>query len=151
MAKRSLRASAAGIQRVKRGFALKGWTQDNLAAEVNLKTRQPIWRLFTGQPIDRQVFMDVCHILDLDWREIADHPPAEFPDPGDLPGISPDATWSETAAPDIDELVTQVRSQHHDTIQQRCGILQLLDIHHPVNLDDIYVDVNILAAIASQQ
>jgi predicted NACHT family NTPase len=47
--------------------------------------------------------------------------------------------------------VAQVRSQHHETIQQRCGILQLLDIHHPVNLDDIYVDVNILAEIASQQ
>jgi predicted NACHT family NTPase len=38
-----------------------------------------------------------------------------------------------------------------DTIQQRCGILQLLDIHHPVNLDDIYVDVNILEELASQQ
>jgi predicted NACHT family NTPase len=149
MAKRSLQASPVGIQRAKRAFALKGWTQDNLAAEVNLKTRQPIWRLFTGQPIDRQVFMDVCHILDLDWREIAENPPAEFPDPGEA--ASPDAALADIDAPDIDGLVAQVRSQHHDTIQQRCGILQLLDIHHPVNLDDIYVDVNILAAIASQQ
>ena len=44
-----------------------------------------------------------------------------------------------------------VRSQHRETIQQRCSILQLLDIHHPVNLDDIYVDVNILEELASQQ
>jgi predicted NACHT family NTPase len=150
MAKRSLQASPAGIQRVKRAFALKGWTQDNLAAEVNLKTRQPIWRLFTGQPIDRQVLMDVCHVLDLDWREIAENPPTEFPDPGEA--ASPDAALADIDAPDIDGLVAQVRSQHHETIQQRCGILQLLDIHHPVNLDDIYVDVNILAElIASQQ
>ena len=151
MVKRSLRASPAGIQRVKRAFALKGWTQDNLAAEVNLKTRQPIWRLFTGQPVDRQVFMDVCQILDLDWREIADNPPVEFPDPGEAAGVSPDAALSDTASPDINEVVAQVRSQHRDTIQQRCGILQLLDIHHPVNLDDIYVDVNILAGVTSQQ
>ncbi|MEO0458614.1 MAG: NACHT domain-containing NTPase, partial [Cyanobacteria bacterium P01_A01_bin.114] len=142
MAKRSLQASPAGIQETKRAFALKGWTQENLAGEVNLKTRQPIWRFFTGQPVDRQIFMDVCQILDLDWREIANHPPEEFPDPHDV---------SEMILSEIDEVVAMVRSQHRDTIQQRCGILQLLDIHHPVNLDDIYVDVSILEELASQQ
>jgi predicted NACHT family NTPase len=147
MAKRSLQASPAGIQRVRRAFALKGWTQENLAGEVNLKTRQPIWRLFTGQPVDRQIFMDVCQILDLDWRDIASHPPEDFPDPDELS----EPSLSELEEPDIDALVATVRSQHRETIQQRCGILQLLDIHHPVNLDDIYVDVNILEELASQQ
>jgi predicted NACHT family NTPase len=147
MAKRSLQASSVGIQRAKRAFALKGWTQENLAGEINLKTRQPIWRLFTGQPVDRQIFMGVCHILDLDWREIASNPPEEFPDPDE----SSEPILPKLDAPDIDELVAAVRSQHRDTIQQRCGILQLLDIHHPVNLDDIYVDVNILKELASQQ
>ncbi|WP_159787092.1 NACHT domain-containing protein [Sodalinema gerasimenkoae] len=139
MAKRSLKASPAGIQQAKRAFALKGWTQENLAGEVNLKTRQPIWRFFTGQPVDRQVFMELCQVLDLDWREIAKNPPAEFLEPG------------ESVEPTIDELVAEVRSQHHDTIQHRCGILQLLDVRHPVNIDDIYVDVNILEAVANQQ
>ncbi|WP_008314652.1 NACHT domain-containing protein [Leptolyngbya sp. PCC 6406] len=142
MAKRSLEASPAGIQRAKRAFALKGWTQENLAGEINLKTRQPIWRFFTGQPVDRQVFMDLCQVLDLDWREIAENPPAEFLDPGESLELQPLT---------IDELVAEVRSQHHDTIQHQCGILQLLDIRHPVNIDDIYVDVNILEAVANQQ
>jgi predicted NACHT family NTPase len=142
MVKRSLHASLAGIQRAKRSFALKGWTQENLAGEVNLKTRQPIWRFFTGQPVDRQIFMEICLILDLDWREIADHPPAEFSEPGGM---------AETDPVGIDELVQRARSQHQDTIQNQCGILQLLDINHPVNIDDIYVDVNILEEIASQQ
>ena len=139
MAKRSLKASPAGIQQAKRAFALKGWTQENLAGEVNLKTRQPIWRFFTGQPVDRQVFMEICQVLDLDWREIAKNPPAEFLEPG------------ETVELTIDELVADVRSQHHDTIQHQCGILQLLDVRHPVSIDDIYVDVNILEAVANQQ
>ncbi len=142
MAKRSLEASPAGIQRAKRAFALKGWTQDNLAGEVNLKTRQPIWRFFTGQPVDRQIFMEICHVLDLDWRETADQPPAEFPEPGE-------ATQPRPLT--VDQLVQEVRSQHRDTIQHQCGILQLLDINHPVNIDDIYVDVNILKAVANQQ
>jgi predicted NACHT family NTPase len=91
--------------------------------------------------------MDVCQILDLDWREIASNPPEDFPDPDELS----EPSLSELDEPDIDALVATVRSQHRETIQQRCGILQLLDIHHPVNLDDIYVDVNILEELASQQ
>nr|WP_246564519.1 NACHT domain-containing NTPase [Leptothoe spongobia] len=142
MVKRSLRASLTGIQQAKRAFALKGWTQENLAAEVNLKTRQPIWRFFTGQPVDRQFFMEICSILDLEWRYIAIDPPAEFPDPGE---------GSRETLLDIDELVKEVRSQHHDTIENQCGILQLLDINRPVSLDDIYVDVNILEELTSQQ
>lgn len=143
MVKRSLQASSAGIQRAKRAFALKGWTQENLAGEVNLKTRQPIWRFFTGQPVDRQIFMAICSILDLDWRETALDPPADFPEPGE--------TLPTPVLEDLDTLVQQVRSFHRETIQNQCGILQLLDINHPVNLDDIYVDVNILEEVTSQQ
>ncbi|WP_017298281.1 NACHT domain-containing protein [Nodosilinea nodulosa] len=142
MAKRSLQALPAGIQRAKRAFALRGWTQENLAGEVNLKTRQPIWRFFTGQPVDRQIFKEICQVLDLDWREIADHPPIEFVDPGETPELHPLTT---------EELVQEVRSLHQGTIQHQCGILQLLDINHPVNIDEIYVDVNILEAVVSQQ
>jgi predicted NACHT family NTPase len=142
MVKRSLQASSSGIQQAKRAFAIKGWTQENLAAEVNLKTRQPIWRFFSGQPVDRQIFLAVCSILDLDWREIADHPPANFPDPGGV---------VETTSLNINSLVQQVRSHCQNSIQNQCGILQLLDINRPVSIDDIYVDVNILEEISSQQ
>lgn len=139
MAKRSLCTSPAGIQQAKQSFALKGWTQDNLAGEVNLRTRQPIWRFFTGQPVERQTFIDICLVLDLDWRTIAVDPPAEFETPG------------ESRLSDLDALVQTVRSQRRDKIQDQCGMLQLLDISHPVSIDDIYVDVNILQVIASQQ
>ena len=142
MVKRSLQASSSGIQWAKRAFSLKGWTQENLAGEVNLKTRQPIWRFFTGQPVERQTFLSVCLILDLDWREIADNPPADFPESDEV---------AEATPLNIGALVQQVRSRHRDTIQNQCGILQLLDINRPVSIDDIYVDVNVLEKISSQQ
>jgi len=142
MAKRSLQASFSGIQQAKRAFSVKGWTQENLAGEVSLKTRQPIWRFFAGKPVDRQIFMSVCGILDLDWREISDNPPADFPAFGEP--LTPPSLG-------IDDLVRQVRSQHQDAIQNRCGILQPLDISHPVSLDNIYIDVNILEEISSQR
>ncbi len=140
MVKRSLQASSSGIQQSKRAFAVKGWTQENLAGEVNLKTRQPIWRFFTGQSVDRQIFTAVCEVLDLDWREIALNPPSEFSDP-----------TKQTTRFAINSLVQRVRSQRQSKIQDQCGSLQLLDISHPVSMDDIYIDVNILEAIASQQ
>ncbi|XHX76495.1 MAG: NACHT domain-containing protein [Stenomitos frigidus ULC029] len=140
MVKRSLQASPPGVQQAKRAFALKGWTQENLAGEVGLKTRQSVWRFFTGQPFERQVFQELCAILDLDWRAIAVDPPAAFPEPG---AIAP--------AVDLDTLVQQVRSERHARIQNQCGTLQLLDVSRPAKLDDLYIDVNILEEIPSQQ
>ena len=142
MANRSLQASLTGIQEAKRAFAHKGWTQDNLAAEVNLKTRQPIWRFFSGRPVERHTFIEICLVLELNWREIATNPPAEFRELEE---------YTQPSVVDIDALVQQVRSQRFGKIQDQCGILQLLDISRPVAIDDIYIDVNILEKIASQQ
>ncbi|KAM3114021.1 NACHT domain-containing protein [Phormidesmis sp. 146-33] len=142
MVKRSLQASPPGIQQAKRAFALKGWTQDNLAGEVNLKTRQPIWRFFTGQSVDRQIFLGICSVLDLDWREIAVDPPTDFPELGGV---------SRVLLPKLDDLVGQMRSQRRDKIQDQCGTLQLLDVGHPVSLDDMYIDINVLQSIVSLQ
>ncbi len=142
MVKRSLQASHIGIQQAKRAFARKGWTQENLAWEVNLKTRQPIWRFFSGRPVERHIFLEICSVLELKWREIAADPPAEFSAAGEV---------AQSPVLDIDVLVQQVRLQRFEKIQDQCGILQLLDIGHPVAIDDIYIDVNILEEIASLQ
>ena len=99
MVKRSLQLSPLGIQQAKHAFAIKGWTQENLAGEIDLKTRQPVWRFLTGQPVERQVFMGICSTLDLDWREVALDPPTEFPEKEAI------------AALKINALVAQVRSQ----------------------------------------
>ena len=107
MAKRSLQASSAGVQRAKRAFTLKGWTQENLADEVNLKTRQPIWRFFTQKPVDRQIFIEVCNVLDLDWREIAQDPPADFSESEDAIELNP---------LEITTIVKQVRSDRKSVV-----------------------------------
>ncbi|MEH2079562.1 MAG: response regulator [Nostoc sp.] len=78
----------------------------------------------------------------MNWREIATNPPAEFRELEE---------YAQPSVVDIDALVQQVRSQRFDKIQDQCGILQLLDISRPVAIDDLYIDVNILEEIASQQ
>jgi predicted NACHT family NTPase len=144
MAKRSLQASPSGIKKAKKQFALKGWTQEYLANEVGIKTRQPIWRFFGGQAIERYTFFELCMRLDLDWREIAIDPPIEYM----ANNIDGTGDFTELG---IDALVEIVRSQRCEKINHQCGILKLLDVNRPIKIDQIYIDVNILEQIASQQ
>jgi predicted NACHT family NTPase len=142
MIKRSLQASSEGALRAKQAVARKGWTQQDLANEVGLKTRQPIGRFFACQPIDRRVFMEICFQLGLDWRQIAGLPPEVQPQ------------QSATSAPPVvavGPLVRQVRSLCYHKIADQCGTLRMLDVARPVDIGDIYIDVNILEEITSRR
>ena len=141
MAKRSLQASVEGMRKAKLAFKRKGWTQEYLAAAVGLETRQPIWKFFTGKPIDRQAFNEICLVLDLEPAEIAQKSPDE-----ELIPVEKAAQMTL----DIHSLVEKLRSLHYGKIQAQCGTLHILDIAQPVNLNEIYVDVNILEEMNSQ-
>ncbi|MEW6496336.1 MAG: histidine kinase, partial [Cyanobacteriota bacterium] len=142
MARRSLQASPEGIKKAKQAFLRKGWTQEYLATEVGIETRQPIWKFFSGKPIDRNVFTEICFRLDLNFEEIA-----AIPSAGEsLNNLEVQETQSE-----LDVLVTRARQERYDKIQDQCGTLRLLDIARPVGLEDLYVDVNILEEISSQR
>lgn len=142
MAKRSLQASAQGIKKAKQAFLRTGWTQEYLAAEVGIETRQPIWKFFAGKPIDRNIFIEICFRLNLDPEQIA-VPPQDTE-------LETDENVQDTSS-EIDALVTRVRQQRLDQIQHQCGTLRLLDIARPIGLDDLYVEVNILEEITSQR
>jgi len=78
-------------RKAKRAFKRKEWTQEYLASEVGIETRQPIWKFFR-QTIERHIFLEICFRLDLDWQEIASLPsesqPIEEQDNcGDLGGL----------------------------------------------------------------
>ena len=131
MAKRSLQTSPSGAKKAKQQFISKGWTQEYLANEVGIKTRQPIWRFFAGQAIERYTFFELCTRLDLDWRDIALNSPLDYADRTDN---NETIDGNDIATLGIDALVQIVRSQRMDKINHQCGILQLLDINRPVAL-----------------
>ncbi len=97
-------------------------------------TRQTIWSLLQGNPIDCDVFMAVCKELELNWESIA----------------VPEITEPESNAA-IDVLVETVRKQVHDDIQYRCGSMQVLDMTQAIGLDAIYTTVNILENVTGRQ
>ncbi len=140
MAKRSLYASTEGIRKAKQVFQRKQWTQQYLATQVGISTRQPIWRFFSGKPVDRYVFTEICFQLDLIPEEIA----AEA-----LPNT--ESSPVEKDEKDIERIVQKARSLHQEKIASQCATIRLLDLAHPVALGDLYVDVKILEEITSER
>ncbi|MCW6035040.1 NACHT domain-containing NTPase [Spirulina subsalsa FACHB-351] len=133
MVKRSLIASSTGVEKAKKAFKRKGWTQEYLAAEVGLQTRQPIWKFFSGKPIYRHVFIEICFALDLNPEEIA--------------LASEENLNQNTDHQNLDLWVENLRQSQAKTLQYQCGLVQMLDVTRPIELEDIYVDVNILPEI----
>ncbi|MBW4547449.1 MAG: NACHT domain-containing protein [Symplocastrum torsivum CPER-KK1] len=74
MARKSLRVSPEKLEKIKRAFASTGFTQANLASEVDLSTRQPIGKFLSGKAVDHNVFKEICFKLNLEWKEVADLP-----------------------------------------------------------------------------
>lgn len=144
MTRRSLKASPSGIEQAKKAFERKGWTQEYLAAEVGLQTRQSIWKFFSGRPIERHIFIDICRSLGLDWAEIAG-----------LTGESlAETTESNSQATlnigDIPSLVAAVREALTESILSINSTINLLENGHPVPLEDIYIEQKIYPLVRGQ-
>ncbi|MDB9513396.1 NACHT domain-containing protein [Kamptonema animale CS-326] len=89
--------------------------------KINLVS-QPIEDFFGGWPINRDFFIYICSKLKLEYRSILDI---------DFLKIMVD-------------IVPRMRSRCYSRIQNQCGTLQILDVSRPIELDDLYVHVNIL-------
>lgn len=143
MAKRSLKASDMGQAQAKKAFQRTGWTQAYLAEQVGLQTRQSVWKFFTGRPIERYIFIEICFQLDLEWQEIATLPYLDAP----IQLVSEELTQLK-----IDTWVQKVRSQRRGQVQAQCGALQFfLDSSKPLQLNQVFTGVNFLPFLRHQQ
>jgi predicted NACHT family NTPase len=133
MARRTIQASRQGIKDIQKALKRKKGGQTYLAGAVGC-SRQTIWSLLKGNPIDCDVFMDVCTELGLKWEDIAEPEAAE-------PVQNKDSN--------LDALVQEVRSRLHDDIQRLHSTMPLWGVDRCVPLGDLFVDVNILEKLSS--
>lgn len=136
MPKRSLKSSEIGMIKAKQAFKKKGWTQEYLAVEAGLTSRQSVWKFLTGRPIESYVFKEICFKLDINWEEIADLPPEELEQE-----LQSSQLQSKLEA---NNWVDIMRSQLDELIQIQCSTLQSsFDLTQPL-LKEVYTNVNLL-------
>jgi DNA-binding XRE family transcriptional regulator len=135
VASRSLCCSIEGIEKARKALIRFSLTQKALAQELEV-TRQPIGKFFTGKPVDRNLFVQICDRLDLEWEEVVAEPPRES-----------EVEVEQNNDINIDALVQEVREKIKRRIQNDCGTMRVLEMTQPIGLNDIYTSVNILEKI----
>lgn len=90
MSNRTLQATAKGIELAKRALERKNLTQKALAFEMAIAAWSTVNRFFTGKAIYRSIFIEICHTLDLDWKQIVSPETKLVPVPIPVPVPEPD-------------------------------------------------------------
>ena len=139
-ARRSLKASPEGIYRANKAVLIFA-TKIDFAAELEI-SRATVQNFFAGKPVGRENFHKICQKLELPWREIAD-----LPEEPEVAAAHQDnqSSW------DLEALVQEVRHKGSASIQQKCGMMRVLDMSQPIGLNDIYTDVNVLEKISGRR
>jgi predicted NACHT family NTPase len=140
-AKRSLKASAAGINRANQAVLMFA-TKFDLAAELDI-SRATVQNFFAGKSVGRENFHKICQKLNLPWQEIAEL--------NNDTEAQPQKKKTDNGCDDVDALVKELRQKGCTSIQQRCGMMRVLDMSQPIELNNIYSNVNILEKISGRR
>jgi predicted NACHT family NTPase len=132
--RRTLTATPEGIKALKRLLKNKQWSQEFIAGKADC-SRQTIWSLLNGNPIDCDTFMNVCGELGCNWEGIA----IQIEESNEGENI------------EIDLLVQKLRETVKPDIENRCGTMRILDMTQPIALSHIYTQVNILEKILGRR
>jgi predicted NACHT family NTPase len=152
MAKRSLKASAEGIKKAKTAFERRQWTQEYLAAEVGLSTRNSIWKFFSGKPIERYVFIEICFKLDLNWEEIADLPKFDQEKPPEKTSLENNQKTKNIANIIDDDKQESWQEKLRQQINFQCGqVDNCFYLGKKLSLESIYIELYATPLIKKQQ
>jgi predicted NACHT family NTPase len=131
----SYTASQEGIEKAKLALKHYGKSKTYLAGEAGGISRTVVNNFFTGKTVSCDLFQNICQVLGLDWRLIAD--------------METEKTEASTDV-EIDDLVKTIRQQVSADILARCGTMRILDMEQPIEYSDIYTGVNILEKISGR-
>ncbi|MBW4541594.1 MAG: NACHT domain-containing NTPase [Myxacorys chilensis ATA2-1-KO14] len=132
---RSLRASITGIKTAEAIFKRRGWTQEYLAGMCRC-TRQVVGNFFARRAVKSDIFQAICAELGLEWGEIAE---------------ADEGMQTKNRPSSLNELVATIREIIRDRIQKQYGTMRVLDMSQPIDLDNIYTNVNVLEKITARR
>jgi len=131
---RSMKVAPQYIPQVKAALNRNGFPSQKVLAEEVGVSRDTIRKFLNGIGIEYRNFADICEKLGLEWQDIVykeEDAPEETPPqpPKDI---------------DIDTLVPNVREKVKPFIQQECSTMRVLYMNKPIDINDIYSNVNVL-------
>ena len=139
--RKSLSATQQGLESVH--AKLKKFSSNKAFADLAGVSRATVQNFLVGKPLRVDSFRAICQTLELDWEEVA--------------GLTTNSTSvenpqsQENNADAIAALVQEARQQIQPYIQERCGMMRVLDMEQPIELGDIYTSVNILERITGRR
>ncbi|CAN1209389.1 Histidine kinase [Tumidithrix helvetica PCC 7403] len=128
---RSLKAVPFGIDAAKKALIAKKLTQEIFAEELHI-AKSTISNFFTGRPVERIKFVEICEKLELDWEKVSGQKTVASTEESDGNSL------------DIDQLVQLVRRRCKEDVMTRHNKMKVLDMERAMDLNKIYTDVNIL-------
>jgi hypothetical protein len=126
---RSLQLSAEQLVEAHTAL-LKFASKSDLAASLGM-SRTTITNFFAGRPVKRDKFHRIHKKLNLNWQ----------------PVLQKEATREIN----IDEIVQSTRDNIRPRTIENHGKIKVLDIEDPIDLNDIYIDVNILETVTGRR
>lgn len=139
---RSLSLHSKYIQKANNALTSLGLTKKEFAETRLQLSRSTVSNCLNGKPVSKENFVKIFGVLKLDWKEMAG-----------LKINTEDIVHnldSSKKSNDIEELVNRLREQVLPRIKSRCGTMKILDMSQPMDLDDIYTEVNILEKITGR-
>ncbi|BAY67170.1 NACHT domain family protein (plasmid) [Calothrix brevissima NIES-22] len=144
MPRDTLRATKLGKYLVEEEANKKGWGRQSQAwADAAYTTVPTLKRFWEGKPITASTFIAICKAVKVDWEQVCDNSTST-----DNASAQPELSVKTLS---IDNLVETVREKLQDRIIQRCGMMRVLDMTQPIDLEDIYINVNVLEKITRRR
>ena len=143
MAKPSLAASPEGVQLAKQALVKLGLMQKQLIDSVGC-SRQPVIKFFKGEAVLQPIFIEICDRLSLNWQEVADLVVHE--------SLPEEKAYLQPNKPlNLEQLVTLLRLEMLESIQEQCGTIRILDMSHPIEIDHLYIHVQVLEQLTNRR
>ena len=81
MSGRSLQLSEVGQQQARQALLVRNLTQKAIANELAIASWSTVNKFFNGKPVDRFIFQEICHVLELEWEEVVENGESLNPTP----------------------------------------------------------------------
>lgn len=148
-----LRVPSDMLSKAKDELAIRGYTPLQLATEINLAV-QLVENFLNGEIVDRNTYNLICDKLSISTKEIDDtalnENPKDYTSTAKTNQSLSDSVSVSTEI-ELDKSLNKIRNNISLALIRQCDRLRIIDVNAPINLHDLYTEINIFTVLPSSQ